>query len=110
MHDAVAFGGVPRELDRCLDRLRTGVGKDDATHPGMAASQKLLREYARKQGCIHLHQVRQVAVDRVVERLLDHRVRPSDAKDANTRENVQVTATLVVEEIGAFASLVEAVE
>jgi hypothetical protein len=37
-------------------------------------------------------------------------MRPSDAKDPETGKKVQVTASFLVEEIGALAALVEAVE
>ena len=108
--DPLALGRVPGELDRRLDGLRPRVREDDSAHLRMAARQQLLGEQARQERGVHLHEVRQVLVDRVVQRTLDDGVRAPEAEDAESRQEVEVAAILLVVEVGALPSYVVPVE
>ena len=76
----------------------------------MATLQHLAREHSGQERRVHLDEVRQVGVDRLVERLLQRRVAPAEGEHPEPGEEVEIAATFVVVEVGALGARVEAVE
>ena len=77
-----------------LDRLGARVGEEHPLDPGMRPGDELLGQHAREQGTVHLHQVGQVGIERVVERLDDGRMAPPEGEDAEPREEVEIAVSL----------------
>ena len=69
-----------------------------------------LGQESGQECAVHLHHVRQIEVDRLMERGLERGVAPSECIDAESREEVEIPVTLGVEEVGTLAAHVEAVE
>ena len=67
-------------------------------------------QQARQQCAVQLGQIRQVRVERLMERVLEHRVTATEGEDAEAGQEVQRAATLVVDQVGALAPHVGAVE
>ena len=78
-------------LIAALDRLGAGVGEEDPLDARMSAGDQRLGQEAGQQGAVHLHQVGQVGIDRLVERLFDGRVGPAQREHAEAGQQVEVT-------------------
>ena len=76
----------------------------------MGPRDERLGEDSGEQRAVHLDHVRQVEVDRLVQRLLDRRVRAAERVDAEAGEQVEVFGPICVVEVAALAAHVEAVE
>ena len=98
------------ELDRTLDRLGARVGEEDPLDAGMGPLDQLLGQDAGQERTVHLHEVGQVGVERVVQRLDDGRVAPAQGEHPEAGEEVEVPLPLVVDEVAALALLEEAAE
>ena len=110
VEDAGPLRGGPGELDRALDGLGARVGEDDPLDSGVRAGHQLLGQDAREERTVHLHEVREVGVEGVVQRLDDGRVPPAEGEDAEAGQKVQVSVPFVVDEVTTLALDVEAVE
>ena len=71
---------------------------------------ELLGQQARQQGAVHLDHVRQVEVERLVQRGLDRRVAAAEGVDAESGQEVEVALPGVVVEVAALAADVVTVE
>ena len=98
--DLRALGRVARELDRGLDRLRARVAEEHLLEPGGHLRDEPFGEQAREHRHVHLHQMRQAAVQDVVQDLDHLRVVAADREDAPAGEQVEVAIAGRVEEIG----------
>ena len=78
--------------------------------PGCARADQLLGQDAGQEGAVHLHEVREIGVEGVVQRLDDGRMAPTEGEDPEPGQKVEVTVPCVVDEIAALALDVEAVE
>ena len=94
VEDAGPLGGGAGELDRALDRLGARVGEEDPLDAGVRPLDQLFGQDAGQEGAVHLHEVGQVGVERVVERLHDGRMAPAEGEDAEAGEEVEVPITL----------------
>ena len=110
IEDAGALRGRPGELDGALDCLCSGVGEEHPLDPRVRPGDQLLGQDAREEGAVHLHEVGQVGIERVVQRTNDCWMAPSEGEHPEAGEEVQVPVPLVVDEVAAFALLVEAIE
>ena len=78
--------------------------------PGVGPVHQRLGQQPGQQGAVELDQVGQVGVEGLVEGVLDHRVAPAQGEDPEPREEVEVAVALVVDQVGALAPDVGAVE
>ena len=93
-----------------LHGLGARVAEVDALELLGAARAERLGEQPGEQGAVHLHHVRQVQLDRPVQRRFDGRVRAAEREDAEAAQEVQVALAAVVEEPRTLAANVGPVE
>ena len=107
--DAAAPGGVPGELQRGLDRLGAAVAEE---HPVKTwrLGEEALREQAGQRAAVELGPVGQLGVQRVVQRLADHRVVAPGREHAEPGQEVRVLVAVGVVQVGALGPLVDLVE
>ena len=74
------------------------------------SAHQLLGQQPGQERAVHLHHVRQVEVDRLVEGGLERGVAPSEGVDAESGEEIEIAFTLGVEEVRPFAPDVEVIE
>ena len=110
VHDPGAPRERSRELDRGLDGLGPRVAEVDALELRAAARAEGLGEEPWEQGRVHLDHVRQVEVDRLVQRRLDGGVRAAEREHPEAAQQVEVPLAVVVVEPWALAAHVGAVE
>jgi hypothetical protein len=101
---------LPGELDRRLDGLGARVAEEHPADAGVRPRHQLLGKQAWQQRAVHLHHVRQVKVERLVQRGLDGRMAPAERVDAEPGQEVEVTPAGVVVEVAALSPDVVAVE
>ncbi len=109
VNDPPATGRVPRELQRGLDRLGAAVAEE---HPVQARrlGQQPLREQPGDRLTVELGPGGEVRVERVVQRLLDHRVAAARREHPESGQEVRVRVSLGVVEVGAVTAHVVLVE
>ena len=107
--DAAAPGGVPGELQRGLDRLGAAVAEEHPVQAGRLGQQPL-REQARQRPAVELGPVGQLGVERVVQRLADHRVVAARGEHAEAGQEIGVLVALGVVQVRALGPLVDLVE
>ena len=103
-------GGGARELDRALNGLGARVGEDHPLYARVCPLHQFLGQHAGKEGAVHLHQVRQVGVERIVQRLHDGGMAAAEGEHPEARQEVQVALPLFVDEVAALPPHVEPVE
>ena len=108
--DAGATGGGAPQLERRLDRLRSGAREQAALDPPAGERGQLLREQAGQERRPHREHPGRLEAERLDERLADLRVVPADAVHAEAAEQVEVARPLGVVEVGAFGARPGAVE
>ncbi len=100
--DSRATGRAAGELEHRLDRLGSAV-REEASVPVVGhAGDERFGEQPRERWAVHLHEVRQVGVHRILERLLDHGMAPAEGEHAEPGEEVEVRVAGAVEEIRAL--------
>ena len=109
VQDAALAGRVPGELERGLDGLRAAVAEEHALQAGRLG-QQLLPEEAHNRLAVELRPRREVHVERVLQRLLDHRVRASGREHAEPGKEVGVRVAFRVVQVRALAANVVPVE
>src|ERR1700722_6793911 len=108
--DSWSLRGLPRELDGRLDRLCSRVAEEDPADLLAASTNQLLCEKTRQKCAVHLDHVRQVEIDRLMERLLERGVTPPECVDTESRKEVEIALALGVEQVAALPAHVEAIE
>jgi hypothetical protein len=103
-------GGLPRELDRRFDRFGSRVAEEHPVDVVPAPLHQLFRQQAGEEGAVHLHHVREVEIDGLVEGGLQRRMAASEGIDPEAGEEVQVPISLGIEEVGPLTPDIEAVE
>ena len=84
--------------------------KKTRSMPGVGPLDQLLGQEPGQERAVHLHEVGQVGVERVVERLDDAGWPRPEGEDPEAGEEVEVALPFVVDEVAALAPLEEAVE
>ena len=107
--DALPAGGGAAELHRRFDRLGAGIAEEQLFHAG-EARQQALGEQAAQQRDVHLHQVRQLGCQGLLQGADHRRMVAPDREDAEAAQQVEIAIALLVVEIGAEAPGVVAVE
>ena len=107
--DAALAGRVTGELERRLDRLGAAVAEEHALQTGRLG-QQLLPEKPHDRLAVKLRPRREVHGERVLQRLLDHGVRPPGREHPKPRQEIRVGVPLGVEEVGPLAAHVVLVE
>ena len=107
--DAALAGGVAGELERRLDRFGAAAAEEHPLEPGRLGQQSL-REQALDRLAVELRPGREVHLERVSQRLLDHRVRPAGREHPEPRQEVRVSVALGVVEVRTLAAHVVLVE
>ena len=74
------------------------------------AGHQLLGQDPGQEGAVHLHHVRQVEIDGLVQCRLERRMASTEGVDAESGEEVEIPLALGVEEVAALAPDVEAIE
>ena len=110
VEDAGPLRGGPGEFDRALDRLCARVGEEDPLDSRVRAGHELLGQDAGQERAVHLHEVREVGVEGVVQRLHDRRMPRPEGEDAEPGQEVEVPVPFVVDEVATLTLVVEAVE
>ena len=110
VEDARAPGRRARQLDRGLDRLRAGVGRNHRHDPLGRPRDQLLREQARKHADAELRQVGAVGVEQLVQRGDHVGVVAPDREGAVARQQVEVAVAPRVDQVRALAARPGAVE
>jgi len=76
----------------------------------MCPRHQRLGEQSGQQRRVELNQVREVHVERLVQRLLQHRMPAPEREDTESSEEVEITLSVPVVQVGAFPPYVEAIE
>ena len=98
VHDAGAAGRAARELDRGLDGLGAGIGKEhlvEIRHVG----QQPLGQHAGKRRHVQLHEIGQIAVEHAFQRVAQRRMVAPDRKHAKAAQQIEIAVAVAVEQI-----------
>ena len=96
--DAGALGRPARELDRRLDQLGAGIGEEDLVEIGRLGEEPF-REHAGKNGDVHLHQVRQSAVEHADQRVADRGVVAAERENPEAAQKIEIFGALAIVEV-----------
>ncbi len=107
--DAVSPGRVPGELQRGLHRFGAAVAEEHPFQPGRLGEESL-GEKPRQRPAVELGPVGQLGVERVVQRLADHRVVASGREHAEAGQEIGVLVPLGVVQVRSLGPLVDLVE
>ena len=110
VEDPIALGGAPRELDGRLHRLGPRVGEEDPLDAGRSPPHQRFGQQTGKQSAVQLGEIGQIGIQRLVERVLDHRVAPAEGEDPEAGQEVEVPVTVVVDQVRALGAHVVPIE
>ncbi len=96
--DAGPAGRGARELDRGLDQLRAGVCKEHLVEMRNEREQPLGQNSGKRRD-IHLHEVRQVGIERALERRANRRVVAAERKDTKSAQQIEIALVLAIIEV-----------
>ncbi len=99
VEDPRATCGLPGELDGRLDGLGTRVAEEHPVDVVPAPLHELFGQESRQESAVHLDHVREVKVDGLVERRLEGRMATPERVDTESREEVEISVPLRVEEV-----------
>ncbi len=99
VEDPASTGRTPGELDGGLGRFGTRVAKGHPLDPGVGPAHQGLGQQSRQDSAVELHQIWEICIQRLMEGVLDDRVAPAQCVDAESRQEIEITVALVVDEI-----------
>ena len=109
VQDASAPGRVPGELQRGLHRLGAAVAEEHPVQAGRLG-EEFLREQPGQRAAVELGPVGQLGVQRLVQRLADHRVVAARREHAEAGQEIGVLVAVGVVQVRALGPLVDLVE
>ncbi len=108
--DATAAGRATDEFDCGLDRLCAAVREEASVGIVRHPSNQRLGQQAGEGLALHLDEVGKLELHGVAERLFDRRMATTEREHTETREEVEVSRAIAVEEVCAFGAHVVAIE
>jgi hypothetical protein len=109
VQNACLAGVGAGELDGSLNGLGSRVAEEHALDLGGTALDELLGQESGQQRAVHLHHVRQVRVDCLMQGVFDGGVAASEREDPESAQEVKVALARLVVEVAAFGAHVEPV-
>src|ERR1043166_8831696 len=96
--DAGAAGRGARELDGGLDRLRARIGEEDLVEMRHQVEQPVGQDAGERRD-VHLHEIRQVGVERALQRSADFRMVAAECEYPEAAQEVEILPVRAVVEI-----------